>query len=114
MSAINIKVNDGAVTVSYEEKTGVNISRRLNQLKSALGVTWYGVATVLDMKPTESNVRLFKRWCRDPLMASFQEMPEAKWKLLLTLVDGQHPIDRVVIIDPKEPSERLNLNRMIK
>ncbi|MEZ8082829.1 hypothetical protein [Enterovibrio norvegicus] len=89
MSAITITVDSGEVYLSYEEKTGENIEKRLRQLKDSLGVTWYGVAVVLDMQPTEGSVRLFKRWARDPSMASFQEMPESKWKLLLTLVDGQ-------------------------
>lgn len=92
MSAISVVVDDGVVRVFYEEKTAENIDRRLRQLKLALGVTWYEVATVLDMKNTEASVRLFKRWCRDPSMASFQEMPESKWKLLLTLVEGQNAI----------------------
>ncbi|ELV7517773.1 hypothetical protein [Photobacterium damselae] len=89
MTAIKIHVENGLVTVSYEEKTAENITRRLNQLKEALNVTWYGVATVLDMKPTEGSVRLFKRWVRDPSMSSYQEMPESKWMLLLTLIEGQ-------------------------
>ena len=94
MSAISIHIENGIVTVSYEEKSPENITKRLNQLKEALNVTWYGVATVLDMKPTEGSVRLFKRWARDPLLSSsYQEMPESKWKLLLTLIEGQTPIN---------------------
>lgn len=92
MSAITITVDGGEVSVHYEEKTSENIEKRLRQLKDALGVTWYGVAVVLGMKPTEGSVRLFKRWARDPSMASFQEMPESQWKLLLTLIDGQEAI----------------------
>ncbi len=95
MSAIKISVDNGIVTVNYEEKNAVNITKRLNQLKNNLGVTWYGVATVLDMKPTEASVRLFKRWVRDPAKSSsYQEMPEAKWMLLLTLIDGQDKISK--------------------
>ncbi|HGY0655662.1 TPA: hypothetical protein ACNUQQ_003088 [Vibrio cholerae] len=92
MSAIKIIVNDDFVTLEYEEKNGQNIDKRLRQLKSTLGVTWYGVASVLGMKPTEASVRLFKRWCRSPDMASYQEMPESQWKVLLMLTIGQKPI----------------------
>lgn len=95
MSAISIQIDNGIVTVVYEEKSPENVTKRLNQLKEALNVTWYGVATVLDMKPTEGNVRLFKRWARDPSLSSYQEMPESKWKFLLTLIDGQTPIDAI-------------------
>lgn len=93
MPAITIKVIDGQVTVLYEKKTSENIDKRLRQLKAALDVEWYGVATVFNLKPTEANVRLMRRWCRDPSKASYQEMPESQWKLLLTLTEGQPPID---------------------
>ncbi len=93
MSAIKISVDGDNVKVTYEEKTSENIEKRLRQLKDALGVTWYGVAIVLNMQPTESSVRLFKRWARDPSMSSFQEMPESQWKLLLTIVEGQNSIN---------------------
>ena len=93
MNAIMINFDGDQITVSYEEKTAVNIEKRLRQLKEALGVTWYGVAVVLGMKANEGSVRLFKRWARDPSMSSFQEMPESQWKLLLTIVQGQKPID---------------------
>ncbi|WP_412497239.1 hypothetical protein [Vibrio fluvialis] len=91
MSAIKIIVNGDFVSLEYEEKTGKNIDIRLRQLKSTLGVTWYGVASALGMKPTEASVRLFKRWCRSPEMASHQEMPESQWKVLLMLTLGQDP-----------------------
>lgn len=92
MSAIKIAVDGDNVSVQYEPKTAQNIEARLQQLKQSLGVTWYGVAVVFGLKPTEASVRLFKRWARDPSMASFQEMPESQWKVLLMLTDGQEPI----------------------
>ncbi|EJE4183728.1 hypothetical protein M3890_004645 [Vibrio parahaemolyticus] len=94
MSAIQIKVDDEQVSLIYEEKNGENIAKRLNQLKDALGVSWYGVAVVFGLKPTEASVRLFKRWARDPSYSSFQEMPESQWKFLLTLTEGQEAIKR--------------------
>ncbi|RZQ33204.1 hypothetical protein [Vibrio vulnificus] len=93
MSAIKVIVENGHVELSYEEKTPENIGKRLNQLKQHLGVTWYGVAKVFNMKPSESSVRLFARWQRDPSQASYQEMPENSWKLLLALLDGQDPLN---------------------
>lgn len=93
--AITISVKDGLVSTSYEPKTSENIARKLNQLKMHLGVTWYGVAEVLGLQPTEGSVRLFKRWARDPSMSSYREMPENQWKLLLAIVDGQSGISNV-------------------
>lgn len=93
MSAIKINVSEsGRVSVSYEEKTSENIGRRLEELKHALRIDNYGVATLLNMKPNDSSVRLFKRWQTSPENTSYQEMPEHKWKLLLVLVEGQDPI----------------------
>lgn len=93
MSAIQIIVNDGGqVSVKYEKKTRENIGRRLAQLEEGLSINKYGVAYLLNMQPNESSVRLMKRWQTDPSLASFQEMPEHKWKLLLTLVEGQDPL----------------------
>ncbi|MDN3686186.1 hypothetical protein [Vibrio sinaloensis] len=93
MSAITISVSEsGQVSVEYETKTRESIGRRLNQLKDGLGIDWYGVAYLLNMQPNENSVRLMKRWQTDPSLASFQEMPEHKWKLLLTLVEGQEPL----------------------
>ncbi|WP_229625226.1 hypothetical protein [Vibrio parahaemolyticus] len=94
MSAIQIKVDGDQVSLIYEEKNGENIARRLNQLKDALGITWYGMAAVFGLKPTEASVRLFKRWARDPSLASYQEMPDSQWKYLLTLTEGQEVIKR--------------------
>ncbi|WP_425667831.1 hypothetical protein ACPUEJ_24355 (plasmid) [Vibrio tubiashii] len=93
MSAIQITVSDdGKVSVSYEKKTRENIGRRLQQLEECLNIDKYGVAYLLNMQPNESGVRLMKRWQTDPSLTSFQEMPEHKWKLLLTLVEGQTPL----------------------
>lgn len=92
MSAIKITVVDGNVELQYEEKTAKNIKARLNQLKNELGITWCGVALVFGLKPTDSSVKLFKRWSRDPSLSSSQEMPDNLWKLLLMLVEGQEKI----------------------
>ena len=93
MSAIQISVSDdGQVSVNYEKKTRENIGRRLEQLEEGLNIDKYGVAYLLNMQPNENSVRLMQRWQTDPSMASFQEMPEHKWKLLLTLVEGQDPL----------------------
>lgn len=91
MSAIKIQVDNRHVTVSHEEKTAENISRRFEQLKQALGINEYGLTVLMGLKPTEDSKRLLNRWQREPSAKSYQEMPEHKWKHLLTLVDGQTP-----------------------
>lgn len=89
MTAIKLSVVDGKVAISYEEKTSKNIDKRLKQLKESLGVTWYGVAEVMGLKPTEASAKLLGRWGRDPSKSSFQEMPESQWKVLLMLTEGK-------------------------
>ncbi len=92
MSAIEIKTEGKNVSIEYEPQSPENIERRLIQLKEALGVSWYGVAVIFDLKPTEASTRLFKRWARDPSMSSYQKMPESQWKVLLMLTSGQEKI----------------------
>ena len=87
-----MKVVEGKVFISYEAKTPENIAKRLLQAKQKLGVTWYGVASLLGLEPTENNVRLLQRWQRDPSKGSAREMPDARWIVLLTLVHGQTSI----------------------
>ncbi|WP_099609501.1 hypothetical protein [Vibrio coralliilyticus] len=89
MSALTIEVKEGKVSVSYEAKTASNIALRLKQLQKAFQIDEKGVLVMLDLKPTNQNVRLLKRWQMDTDTPSYQEMPEHKWKLLLILVLGQ-------------------------
>ena len=90
MSAINITVKDGKVSLDYEEKTLENIESRLKLLKQLLGTNWYGVAVIFNLEPTENNVRLMRRWYADPSkVANAREMPENSWKLLLAITSGQ-------------------------
>lgn len=89
---------EGNVSLEHEPKTAENIKARLDQFKELLGTTWYGVVAALGMKPTEGNVRLLRRWVRDPSMASFQEMPDSQWKFLLMLLEGQPKPEKAIII----------------
>lgn len=89
MAAIKITVDDGVVTLDYEAKTAENIGKRIEQLKAGLNTDNYGVCVALGLNPTESNVRLLRRYQRDQGQASYREMPENQWKILLMLCDGQ-------------------------
>ncbi|MGR2997558.1 hypothetical protein ABMY12_20685 [Vibrio vulnificus] len=91
-SAVTVQVVDGKVSIIYEAKTPENIAKRLFQAKQELGVTWYGVASLLGLEPTENNVRLLSRWQRDSSARSAREMPENAWKNLLMLLEGQAPL----------------------
>ena len=91
-SAVTVQVVDGKVFISYETKTPETVAKRLLQAKQELGVTWYGVASLLGLEPTENNVRLLSRWQRDPSSSSAREMPENAWKNLLMLLQGQAPL----------------------
>ncbi|GEK11920.1 hypothetical protein [Pseudoalteromonas peptidolytica] len=93
MTAIKITVDDNVTTLNYEAKTAENIGKRIEQLKAGLNTDNYGVCVVLGLNPTESNVRLLRRYQRDPEQASYREMPENQWKILLMLCDGQPSCD---------------------
>ena len=92
MSAIQITVENGRVSLAYEAKTKENIGKRIEQLKHSLNTDLYGVAAALGLEPTESNTRVIRRYQRDPSQGSYREMPENQWKILLMLCDGQAAI----------------------
>lgn len=80
--ALDIRCENKIVTVDYEKATPEKVRQYLTALKECLDTTWFGICPLFNMKPTEANTRVIRRWCD----ANDKSIPDHHWRMLLILV----------------------------
>ncbi|SHI23121.1 hypothetical protein [Ferrimonas marina] len=82
-----VRDEQGGITLVHADNTREEAIARIDELKTRLETTWFGVASALGMPANENSCRVIRRWRANPQSTNFRPMPLDKYRFLLGLLD---------------------------